>query len=124
MNTVPHFQETLRKLALRDDRYIESVLGDKHESMEASGLHPKVYALVQLGALIALDAAPASYQWVVDEAVAAGATLDELVGALIAVMPATGVPRVTSAAPKLGLALGYDVEEALESMDSEQEPLS
>jgi hypothetical protein len=39
-------------------------------------------------------------------------------------MPVTGVPRVTSAAPKLGLALGYDVEEALESMDSEQEPLS
>jgi alkylhydroperoxidase/carboxymuconolactone decarboxylase family protein YurZ len=111
---VTHFQETLRRLALRDDRYIDAVLGDEYESMEASGLDPKIYALVQLGAMIALDASPASYRWIVEEAVAAGATVDELVGALIAVMPATGVPHVTSGALKLGLALGYDVNGAVQ----------
>lgn len=36
---------------------------------------------------------------------------------IFAVMTATVVPRVTSAAPKLGLALGYDVEAELERRD-------
>lgn len=71
--------------------------------------------------MIALDAGSTSYQCTVAEAVAAGATFDEVVGVLLAVMPATGVPRVTSAAPKLGLALGYDVDEALESIDRDVE---
>ncbi len=122
MSPVPHFQEILRRLALRDDRYIEAVLGDERENMLASSLDPKAHALVQLGALIALDAAAASYQCTVDEAIRAGATPGELVGALIAVMPATGVPRVMSAAPKLGLALGYDLDEALETLSREEEP--
>jgi 4-carboxymuconolactone decarboxylase len=47
----------------------------------------------------------------------AGATYDEIVGTLIAVMPIVGVARVVAAAPNLGLALGYDVGEALEVMD-------
>lgn len=122
MSPMPHFHETLRKLALRDDRYIEAVLGDEHENMEASGLDPKVYALVQLGALIALDAAPASYQSIVEDGIAAGASVDEIIGALIALMPVTGVPRVTSAAPKLGLALGYDVDAAFERLNGEEKP--
>lgn len=117
---MPHFHQALRKLALRDDRYIEAVLGGEHENMEASGLDPKVYALVQLGALITLDAAPASYQSIVEDAIAAGASVDEITGALIALLPVTGVPRVTSAAPKLGLALGYDVDEALEKRNDEE----
>jgi hypothetical protein len=32
-------------------------------------------------------------------------------------MPAVGVSRVVSAAPKLALALGYDVGAALEAVD-------
>ena len=34
-------------------------------------------------------------------------------------MPAIGVARVVSAAPKLGLALGYDVADALEGTEGE-----
>lgn len=117
---MPHFHETLRKLALRDDRFVDAVLGDEHENMEASGLHPRIYVLVQLGALIALDAASASYQSLVDDALAAGVSADEIAGALVALLPVTGVPRVTSAAPKLGLALGYDVDAALEGLDWEE----
>ena len=40
---------------------------------------------------------------------------EELVGTLIVVMPIVGVARVVSAAPNLGLALGYDVSDALET---------
>ena len=35
-------------------------------------------------------------------------------GTLVAAIPIVGAPRVISAAPKLGLALGYDVDAALE----------
>ena len=53
----------------------------------------------------------------VEAGLKAGATYDEMVGTLIAVMPIVGVPRVVSAAPNLALALGYDVAEALELVD-------
>jgi hypothetical protein len=41
-----------------------------------------------------------------------------MVGVLLAVVPILGEPRVVSAAPKLGLALGYDVGAALEEAGS------
>ena len=48
-------------------------------------------------------------------ALAAGASIDEIVGTLIAVAPTVGLARVVSAAPELALALGYDVDAALET---------
>jgi alkylhydroperoxidase/carboxymuconolactone decarboxylase family protein YurZ len=118
---VADFSRTLRRLAIRDDRYIGSVLADDFENAEASHLDPKTHALVRLGALIALDAPPTAYQASADAALAAGATFDEIVGTLIAVLPAAGVARVTSAAPKLGLGLGYDVESEVESGGEESD---
>lgn len=116
---VGDFQRTLRRLAIRDDRYIESLLKDTLANRDASHLDRKTHALVRLGALIALDAPPPSYEASADDALAAGATFDEIVGTLIAVLPTVGVVRVTSAAPKLGLGLGYDVESSLETTDEE-----
>jgi hypothetical protein len=48
----------------------------------------------------------------------AGATLDDLLAALIAVAGSVGSPRVVSAAPRIALAAGYDVDAALEATDS------
>jgi alkylhydroperoxidase/carboxymuconolactone decarboxylase family protein YurZ len=110
-------QDRLRGLAMNDEEFIESVLAIGLEDIETSGLDPKVHALV---ALLALDAAPASYQWVVGAALASGATLEEIVGVLIAVAPTVGVARVVSAAPELALALGYDIDKALERLDDER----
>ena len=59
----------------------------------------------------------ASFQHAVALALAAGATRDEIVATLEAVTPVTGTSRVVAAAPKIALALGYDVEEALEELD-------
>jgi hypothetical protein len=67
--------------------------------------------------LLAVDAGQSSYNATVDVALASGASLDEIVGILIAVAPAVGLGRVVSAAPELGLALGYDVNAALEAQD-------
>ena len=114
---VETYERILCKLAIRDDTFIKAVLADEEASVAAASLDEKTYAFARLAALIALDAEPPSYMWAVDHARKAGATDDEIVGTLVAVMPALGSARVVSAAPKLGLALGYDVDEALEGRD-------
>jgi alkylhydroperoxidase/carboxymuconolactone decarboxylase family protein YurZ len=115
------YKETLRRLALHDERFVESVLGMRCDTIEVSTLDQKTHALVRLGASLAIDAAPSSYQANVEVALAAGANLDEIVGTLIAVAPTVGLARVVSAAPELALALGYDVEAALESRGEDAE---
>jgi 4-carboxymuconolactone decarboxylase len=84
-------------------------------NVDASGLDPKTHALVRLGALIALDASQSSFQWNAATALASGATVDEIVGVLIAVAPTVGVARVVSAAPAVAAAIGYDLDRALEA---------
>ncbi len=111
------YEEKLRRLTLNDETFIESGLAIELEDTEASGLDSKTHALVRLGALLALNAAAASYQWNVRTALAAGATVDEIVGVLVAVAPITGVARVVAAAPNLAMAVGYDVDAALEAFD-------
>ncbi len=108
-------EDTLRSLSLNDETFIENIVSMQLDNIEASGLDPKTHALARLGALVALDAAPASYQWNVGMALAAGATVDEITGVLIAVAPTVGIAKVVSAAPELALAIGYDVESSLEA---------
>ena len=112
---VDGFEATLRKLTVRDDRLVEGVLGTEEENVTASGLDPRTHALVRLGALIVLDAAPQSYARSVEAALLGGATREEIMGTLIAAMPVVGSARIVSATPKLGLALGYDLDAALEN---------
>ncbi len=105
----PDEQELLRRLSISDagDVLIAA-------SVEAIGLNDKISALNRIAALIAVDAGVSSYQRVIDDAIASGATESEVVGVLITVAPIVGLARVASAASGLALALGYDVEQALE----------
>jgi 4-carboxymuconolactone decarboxylase len=114
---VDEYKLTLRKLALRDDRFIEALLGEERANATLAGIDPRSHALLRIAALIAVNAAPPSYMSAVEAGRSAGASDDEMVGTLIAVMPIVGVARVVSAAPNLGLALGYDVSEAFELVD-------
>ena len=111
------YKLTLRRLAVRDDRFIAALLSEEGANATLSGIDPRSHALLRIAALIALDAAPPSYMSAVECGVKAGASYDEIVGTLIAVLPIVGVARVVSAAPNLGLALGYDVAEALELVE-------
>ncbi len=86
-------------------------------SVGSSALDARTSALVRIAATIALDAGPSTFQHAVAKALAAGVTSDELVASLEAVTPVTGAARVVQCAPKLGLALGYDVDAALERFD-------
>jgi 4-carboxymuconolactone decarboxylase len=116
---VPDHRETLRKLAIRDESLVHSIMAADRDGVSASGLDPKTEALVRIAALVAVDASPPSYMSVIESGFSAGATVDEIVGTLVSVMPAIGVADVVSAAPKLGLALGYDVSRALEELSGE-----
>jgi alkylhydroperoxidase/carboxymuconolactone decarboxylase family protein YurZ len=111
----------LRKLTVRDDEFFGSVLADDEKNVAVSGLDARTHAFVRLGAMIALDAPTPAYHSSIEAALRAGSSLEEVVGALVAVIPTAGVARVASAAPKLGLAVGYDVEAALESLDGESD---
>lgn len=73
--------------------------------------------MARLAALVALHAAPYSYRRCVDRALAAGASVDEMLDTLKVVAPTVGLVRVVSAAPEMALALGYDIDSALESLD-------
>jgi alkylhydroperoxidase/carboxymuconolactone decarboxylase family protein YurZ len=114
---VDRHETTLARLAIADDAYCETVLTESSNVAE-SHLDPKTHALVRLGALVAIDSASPGYMSTLETARRRGATDDEIVGCLIAVLPAIGVARVVSAAPKLALALGFDVTAALEKSES------
>ena len=104
------YTERLRCLAINDARFAGGVCRD----LECQDLNPKTLALVRLAALVAVGGAVPSYGAQADAAVGAGATAAEIVDVLVGVVPVVGLPSVVAAAPKLAMALGYDVDEALE----------
>ena len=70
--------------------------------------------LLRVGAAVALGSSPACLEWSTSRALAAGASEDEIADVLLAIVPVVGLGRVAAAAPELAMALGYDVEAALE----------
>jgi 4-carboxymuconolactone decarboxylase len=73
-------------------------------------------AMIDLAVLVAVDGPATAFETAAGAAMAAGATEDELVEILIAAAPTVGTAHVVAAAPKLALAMGYDVEAALEGL--------
>ena len=110
------YKQRLRQLAVHDDALIEALAVDGRR-FGPSVIDPKTAALVRVAATVAVDAAVSSFQHAVELALATGATADEIVATLEAVTPVTGAARVVQCTPKLALALGYDVDAALERLD-------
>jgi alkylhydroperoxidase/carboxymuconolactone decarboxylase family protein YurZ len=110
------YKQHLRRLAVHDNALLDA-LAVEGGVRTTSVIDEKTAALVRLAATIAVDAAPHSFQHAVALALAAGATSDEIVASLEAVTPVTGAARVVQCAPKVALALGYDVDAALERRD-------
>ena len=106
-------REVLGALALGDPDLLAEGLEARANWKGKSGLDGRSYALVKLAALIALDAPPASYLWQVSNALAEGATPEDLVGVLIAIAPQVGGPKLVAAAPELMLALGLSLPDGL-----------
>ena len=104
-------EQLLRRLALNDERLVGSVLAAGSTQSPPSSLDRKAEALVRVGALLSVGAATASLRWTVELAQSAGATDDEIAGVLVAIAPAVGLARVVAEAPRLALAMGYEIED-------------
>ena len=103
-------ERLLRRLALNDEESVKLVLTAEVRTDAGVALTPKVDVLVRLGALLALGASVTSIRATVRRALEAGATEAEIVGVLVAVAPAVGLARIVSSAPRLGMAIGYDLD--------------
>jgi 4-carboxymuconolactone decarboxylase len=106
--------QALIGIAQHDPMVLEELMQARTSNAEASGLDLKTHALVNVAALIALDAAPASYIWQVGLALEAGVTPEEILGLLVALNPLVGNAKIVAAAPEIAIALGVDLE-ALEA---------
>ena len=107
-----HLDELLRRLALNDEGAVSRATAPAVGAPGAPALDAKTGSLVRLGALLSVGATTASCRGAVELARAAGASDEELVGVLMAVGPVVGGARVVSAAPRLALAIDYDIEDA------------
>ena len=104
-------ERVLTCLALGEDPRVAIPAADR---LDLDAVDARDAALVRLGAMLALDAPTASLQRAVAEAQLAGVSDDEIVRCLVSLVPTLGSARTTSVAPHLALAMGFDVDEALE----------
>jgi alkylhydroperoxidase/carboxymuconolactone decarboxylase family protein YurZ len=112
MSQMARFQETLRRLAIFDERFVDAGFGLDRAAMSA--LDAKTTALLQVAVSVAIGSSAVCLQWSAARALAAGATKDEITDVLLAIIPVAGLGRIVSATPAVATALEYDVEAALE----------
>jgi alkylhydroperoxidase/carboxymuconolactone decarboxylase family protein YurZ len=99
-------RDALAGLSAGDIDLMAEGLEYREQWRHTSGLDPRTFSIAKIAALVALDAPPASYQWQVQNAVAAGVSPKDILGVLFAIAPQVGGPKVMAAAPEIMLALG------------------
>jgi len=117
MGRAVRFEEILRRLAVVDEGFVGDQAGLVLGLPGACGLDSRTAALVRVGALAAIGAPEVCLEWSSSQALAAGATEDEITGVLLAIAPVIGLGRMVGAAPGVAGACGYDIEAALEDPD-------
>ena len=91
-------------------------------SLARNTLAPRELMLARIAALIAVDAAPASYLLNAGAAQEMGVTADDIQGVMFGIAPVVGAPRVISAAGKILRALGLAIAVAdAELADDDEE---
>ena len=107
---------SLRRLSINDTRFLDEVLRSEPTDRVDQELDPHVRSLIRLGILVAMSGPPSAFEWATADALANGATPDELVEVLFAAAPLVGSAHVVAAAPRLARALGYDLDADLEKL--------
>ncbi len=110
-------EETLRRLALSDDRLLEEILSGHGDPTSRGCLDARTTALVRLAALVAMGGSTTSFAAAASTAMISGATVDELVDTLLVIAPVVGSANVVAAAPKLALGVGFDLDGSFEDPD-------
>jgi 4-carboxymuconolactone decarboxylase len=109
-------ERLLRDLAACDEGVLGSVLGLSRPYGRSAGagslraLPARTSTLVHLAALLAAGACTTSLRWAVELASRSGATDEEIVEVLVTTAGIVGSARVVAEAPRLALAIGYDIE--------------
>jgi len=109
-------ERLLRGLAAGNQNSLQSVLAVSPAEMRArrsqgtGALTPATSALVHLAALVAAGGSTTSLRWAVELALQAGARDDQIVEVLATSAAIIGSARIVAAAPRLALAIGYDIE--------------
>jgi 4-carboxymuconolactone decarboxylase len=88
----------LGRIAAGDAPVLETLLEMNLDAAERSGLDTETYMLVRLAALVAMDAAPASYLITLGMVADTGLTVEKMQSVLVAIAPVVGSARVTAAA--------------------------
>jgi alkylhydroperoxidase/carboxymuconolactone decarboxylase family protein YurZ len=82
---------------------------------ETRFLDGRTRAISMIGAAVCVSAPASAFRAVVQSALSAGATEQEVVEALLAVASIAGEARVVRAASRISLAMGYDTDLAFET---------
>jgi 4-carboxymuconolactone decarboxylase len=125
-------EHLLRGLAAGDETFLRSVLAVSPSGVRAASpppaaglppapaagpppaasaaLPPATSALVVLAALLSANGSTTSLRWAVELADNAGVEREDIIAVLATVAAVVGSARVVAAAPRLALAIGYDIE--------------
>jgi hypothetical protein len=104
--------ERFRRLSIGDAAALDLLTATADQPAVLSA---RIESLVRLAAVIVLDPSLPAYQYGVQRAFDAGAEVREVIAVLGAISSIAGSAVVIAAAPKLAMALGYDVDAAFES---------
>src|ERR1019366_7973242 len=109
MGQTVRFQETLRRLAMIDEGFVEVQAGLGLGTAAASALDPKTAALLQLGASVAIGSPAVCLEWCAGRALAAGACEDEIADVVLVIAPGAGLGPAGGSAgrPRSRTALPY-----------------
>jgi alkylhydroperoxidase/carboxymuconolactone decarboxylase family protein YurZ len=103
-------RERLRDISTNDQSAIADAVAIRvEEAVDASDLDAKMFALVNIAALVATGGDEASYLLHVTSALDSGASVDEVTAVLTAVGPNVGVIKMVAAADPLATALGINL---------------
>ena len=105
MSITEDFDDAMRELAQGGGPVLEALAKQSEGALQRSGMDPQTALLVRIAALVALDAAPASYLIHLGVADRGGVKAETIEATLVELAPLVGTARIISAAGKINQAL-------------------
>ncbi len=96
------------------ERLITSFERSPQADHEWQYLDARTRTLAEIGAAVCAGASEPTHARLVDAALTAGASADDVLATLLCIADIAGGPRIVTAAPGIAKALHYDIEGALE----------